>query len=156
MINVDEASVWPQNITLYSWCHKYKPDPIIKPSTRLNMIATMILLHKYAVMLKIGSSKSEHIILFFELLESKLCDWFGKECIRSTIIVFDKASIHLSDRTQSYLTYKKLSVLTLPPYTPEQNNVEQVFKRLKTDLSSCDFTKKRLEYIVTETIMAMK
>ena len=62
----------------------------------------------------------------------------------------------MSDRTQSYLKYKKFSVLTLPPYTPEQNNVEQVFKRLKTDLSSCDFTKKRLEYIVTETIMAMK
>ena len=156
IIYVDEASVWPQNITLYSWCHKYKPDPIIRPSTRLNMIAAMILPHKYAFMLKNGSSKSEHIIFFFELLDSKLCDWFGEEYIRSTIIVFDNASIHMSDRTRSYLKYKKLSVLTLPPYTPEQNNVEQVFKRLKTDLSSCDFTKKRLEYIVTETIMAMK
>ena len=51
---------------------------------------------------------------------------------------------------------QKLSVLTLPSYTPEQNYVEQVFKRLKTDLSRCDFTKKRLEYIITETIMAMK
>ena len=49
-----------------------------------------------------------------------------------------------------------LSVLTLPPYTPEQNDVEQVFKRLKTDLSRQDFSKKRLEYIITETIMLMK
>ena len=115
IIYVDEASVWPQNITLYSWCHKYKPDPIIRPSTRLNMIAAMILPHKYAFMLKNGSSKSEHIIFFFELLDSKLCDWFGEEYIRSTIIVFDNASIHMSDRTRSYLKYKKLSVLTLPP-----------------------------------------
>ena len=90
------------------------------------MIAAMILPHKYAFMLKNGSSKSEHIIFFFELLDSKLCDWFGEEYIRSTIIVFDNASIHMSDRTRSYLKYKKLSVLTLPPYTPEQNNVEQV------------------------------
>ena len=51
---------------------------------------------------------------------------------------------------------QKLSVLTLPLYIQEQNYVEQVFKRLKTDLSKCDFTIKRLEYIVTETVMAMK
>ena len=62
----------------------------------------------------------------------------------------------MSDRTQSYLKYKKLSVLTLPPYTPEQNNFGQVFKWLNTDFSNCDFTKKRLEYIVTETTMVMK
>ena len=45
-----------------------------------------------------------------------------------------------------------LSVLTLPPYTPEQNDVEQVFKRLKTDLSRQDFSKKGFECIITETI----
>ena len=81
------------------------------------MIAAMILPHKYAFMLKNGSSKSEHIIFFFELLDSKLCDWFGEEYIRSTIIVFDNASIHMNDSARSYLKYKKLSVLTLPPYT---------------------------------------
>ena len=156
IIYVDEASVWPQNVTLYSWCHKYNPDPVIRPSTRLNMIAAMILPHKYAFMLKNGPTKSEHMIFFFELLHHKLWDWFGEEYVSSTIIVFDNASIHVSDRTKSYLIHKKLSVLTLPPYTPEQNLVEQVFKRLKTDLSKCDFSKKRLEYLVTEAIMKMK
>ena len=77
IIYVDEASVWPQNITLYSWCHKYISDQIIRPSTRLNMIAAMILLHKYSFMLKNGSTKSEHIIFSFELLHNKLWDWFG-------------------------------------------------------------------------------
>ena len=90
------------------------------------------------------------------MLHEKLCDWFSEEYIKSTIFVFDNASIHISDSSKWYLKHKKLSVLTLPPYTPEQNYVEQVFKRLKTDLSKCDFTKKRLEYIVAETIMAMK
>ena len=156
MIYVDEASVCPQNITLYSWWHKYKPDPIIRPSTRINMIAAMILPHKYAFMLKTGATKSEHMIFFFELLHSKLSDWFGEDYINSTIIVFDNASVHVSDRWKSYLKWKKLSVLTLPPYTPEQNHVEQVFKRLKTDLSKCDLSKKRLEYIVCETIMKMR
>ena len=156
MIYVDEASVCPQNITLYSWWHKYKPDPIIRPSTRINMVAAMILPHKYAFMLKTGATKSEHMIFFFELLHSKLCDWFGDEYINSTVIVLDNASVHVSDRWKAYLRWKKLSVLTLPPYTPEQNLVEQVFKRLKTDLSKWDLSKKRLEYIVTETIMAMK
>ena len=156
IVYVDEASVWPQNITLYSWCHKYIPDPIIRPSTLLNMIAAMILPHKYSFMLKNGSTKSEHIIFFFEQLHNKLWDWFGDEYIKSTIIVFDNASIHISNCTKTYLKYKMLSVLTLPPYTPEQNDVEQVFKRLKTDLSRQDFSKKRLEYIITETIMLMK
>ena len=156
MIYVDEASVCPQNITLYSWWHKYKPDPIIRPSTRINMVAAMILPHKYAFMLKTGATKSEHMIFFFELLHSKLCDWFGEEYINSTVFVLDNASVHVSDRWKAYLRWKKLSVLTLPPYTSEQNLVEQVFKRLKTDLSKWDLSKKRLEYIVTETIMAMK
>ena len=107
-------------------------------------------------MLKNGSTKSEHIIFFFEQLHNKLWDWFGDEYIKSTIIVFDNASIHISNCTKTYLKYKMLSVLTLPPYTPEQNDVEQVFKRLKTDLSRQDFSKKRLEYIITEAIMLMK
>ena len=156
MIYVDEASVCPQNITLYSWWHKHKSNPIIRPSTRINMIAAMILPHKYAFMLKTGSTKSEYMILFFDLFHAKLWDWFGEEYIKSTVIVFDNASVHVSDRCKSYLKWKKLSVFTLPPYTPEQNYVEQVFKRLKTDLSKQDFSKKRLEYIVSETIMNMK
>ena len=61
IIYIDEASVWPQNVTLYSWCHKYKSNPIIRPSTRINIIAAMIMPHKYAFMLKNGSTKSEHI-----------------------------------------------------------------------------------------------
>ena len=81
------------------------------------MIAAMILPHKYAFMLKNSSSKSEHIILIFELLDNKLCDLFGEECIRSKIIVFDNASINISDRTLPYLKYKKLSVLILSSYT---------------------------------------
>ena len=85
MIYVDEASVFPQNITIYSWRHKYTPDPIIIFSIRINMIATMILLHKYAFMLKTGATKSEHIIFFFELLHSKLSDWFGEDYINSTV-----------------------------------------------------------------------
>ena len=36
------------------------------------MIAVMILPHKYAFMLKTGSTKSEHMIFFFELLHAKL------------------------------------------------------------------------------------
>ena len=156
IIYIDEASVCPQNIMLYSWWHKYKPDPIIRPSARINVVAAMILPHKYAFMLKTGSTKSEHIIFFFELLHAKLCDWFGKEYLGSTIVVLDNASVHLSSNCRSYFSSKGLSVLTLPPYTPEQNNVEQVFKRLKTDLSKRDLAKKRLEYIVADTIMRMK
>ena len=76
---------------------------------------------------------------FFEFLYAKLCDCFGEVYIKSTIIVFDNASVHVSDRCRAYFKWKMLSVLTLPPYTPEQNYVEQVFKRLKTDLSKCDF-----------------
>ena len=80
-IYVDEASVCQQNITLYSWWHKQKPDPIIRSSTRINMIAAMILPHKYSFMLKTGATKSEHMITFYELLHSKLWDYFREEYI---------------------------------------------------------------------------
>ena len=73
---------------------------------------------------------------------------FSKEFIKSTIFVFDNASIHLSDRCKSYFKWKKLSVLTLPPHTPEQNNVEQDFKRLNTDFSKQDLSKKRLDILL--------
>ena len=156
IIYVDEWSVWPQNLSLYSWCHKYKPDPLIRPSKRINMIAALISPNKYEIMLKTGSTTSHHIIFFFELLNQKLCDLYGNDYISSTVIVLDNASIHLSESWSSYFKFKKLSILTLPPYSPELNDVEQVFKRLKTDLSICDFSKKRLEYIVAESIIKMK
>ena len=85
-------------------------------------------------MLESVPTKSEHIIFFFELLHSKLCDWLGEEYINFTIVVFNNASVHVSERCKAYLKWKKRSVLTFPSYTPEQNNVEQVFKRLKTEL----------------------
>ena len=56
IIYIDETWVCPQNVTLYSWWHKYLPDPIIRPSTKINIIAAMILPHKYAFMLKIGAT----------------------------------------------------------------------------------------------------
>ena len=56
IIYIDEVSVCPQNITLYSWWHKYKPDSIIRPSARINVVAAIILPHKYAFMLKTGST----------------------------------------------------------------------------------------------------
>ena len=62
------------------------------------MISAMILPHKYAFMLKTGATKSEHMIFFFELLHSKLSDWFGEDYINSTVIVLDNASVHVSDR----------------------------------------------------------
>ena len=49
-------------------------------------------------MLKTDTTKSEHMILFFELLHSKFSDWFGEDYISSTVIVFDNASVHVSDR----------------------------------------------------------
>ena len=82
--------------------------------------------------------------------------WFGEEYINSTIVVFENASVHVSEGCKAYLKLKKFSVLTLPSYTPEQNNVDQVFKRLKADLSKCYMSKKRLKYIIAETIMNMK
>ena len=111
MIYVDKASVCPQNVNLYSWWHKQKPDSIIRPSTRINMIAAMILPHKYAFMLKTGATISDYMVSFFELLHDKLCDWFGEEYLKSTVIVLDNASLHVSDRCKAYFKWKMLSYL---------------------------------------------
>ena len=64
MIYLDEVSVCPHNVTLYSWWYKYKPHPIIRPSTRIKMVTPMKLPHKYAFMLKTCATKSKHMIFF--------------------------------------------------------------------------------------------
>ena len=53
----------------------------------------------------------------------------------------------MSNKCKSYLKWKKLYVFILQPKTQEQIYVEQVFRRLKPDLSKCDLSKKRLKHI---------
>ena len=62
----------------------------------------MILLHKYAFMLKTDSTKSDHMKSFFELLHDKFCDLFDEEYIKSTIIVLNNTFVHMSDRCKIY------------------------------------------------------
>ena len=120
------------------------------------MIGAQILFNKYAFVIKRSTTKSKHIVFFFELLYEKCSTIFGKDFASSTIFVFDNARVHTSKDWKEYFKKKGLSVMTCPPYTPEQNKVEYVFRKLKTDLSHKSLFKKRLEFVVAETIINMK
>jgi transposase len=104
-------------------------------------------------MLKKGSTKARQVIRFFELLHNRLEDLFGIEYIKHTVFVMDNAKVHTAKLAKKYFELKQLSILTLPPYTPEMNKVEKTFLYLKMKLKKKCLFNKRLEYIVIQAMM---
>ena len=51
------------------------------------------------------------------------------------IIVWDNASIYLSDRASEFILLSKLRVITIPPYNPVLNPVEKLINCIKMKLS---------------------
>jgi hypothetical protein len=82
----------PQGISTYTWQKKSVKNRLIRaPDKAINAIAAWICKDKYVFMLKKGSTQENHIIRFFELLDEKLCDWFGAKYRESTVFVLDNA-----------------------------------------------------------------
>ena len=150
---VDECSVSTDNLSTKTWVQKNSFVPLIRPSNqRLNIIATYIQKGKYAFMLKKGTTKTHHVITFFEKLHAILCDTFSDDCIKYTVFVLDNARVHVSSKAKIFFKEKQFVVMTLPPYTPEFNKVEGTFNLLKTHIKKQNLYDRRIEHVVLDVI----
>lgn len=156
-IYVDECTVDPSNLSLRSW----QPVGIQQPlkrvlSNRVNLIAAYITKQKVWFMVKKGSTKTYHIKRFFNLLDDKLTQLYTSEYKFYTIFIMDNAKVHVSKAARRFFKESELTVITLPPYTPELNKVERTFFYLKASLKKQDFEKSRLEKLVIDAIIGLK
>jgi transposase len=63
-------------------------------------------------------------------------NWFADQIKKPTILIIDNASIHTSDEFNSNIEdWKKkgLTIYHLPPYSPELNVIEMVWRKIKYD-----------------------
>ena len=156
LIYIDESAISPTTISAWSWQKKGELAPLLRdPWTRINVIAARVFRGKYAFMLKKGPTKSEHVIRFLELLDLRMKEFFGEEYRRHTILVMDNAKVHTSLTTRSYMRQKGFEVLMLPPYSPELNKAEHIFRSLKGKLRRECLYERRLEWVVAQIITNM-
>jgi len=155
-IYIDEASVASDNLSTRSWQIKGESHPLVRPGgERINVIAAYILKGKYAFMLKRGSTTSEHVAYFIDMLHEVLIKTYGAGYLKHTIFIMDNAKVHVSNASKKHFRVKGYPILTLPPYTPEYNRVENTFNLLKMVLKKKNLYKKRLEYVVAHAILEL-
>ena len=156
LIYIDEASIAADNLSTRSWQMKGQSYPLVRPSgERLNVIAAYILKGKYAFMLKKGSTTSEHIAYFIDMLHEVLARTFGDDYLKHTIFIMDNAKVHVSGVAKRHFKEKGYPILALPPYTPEYNKVENTFNLLKMILKKKNLYIKKLEYVVAHAILEL-
>jgi len=64
------------------------------------------------------------------------CDAFCRTITKKTVVVVDNASIHRSEEFEDRVPYWKkhgLIITYLPPYSPELNLIEILWRRIKYD-----------------------
>ena len=153
IIYVDECSISTDNLSTKTWVQKGSFVPLIRPTDqRLNVIAAYIMKGKYAFMLKKGTTKTHHVIMFFEKLHAMLCNAFSDDYIKYTVFVLDNARVHVSSEARTFFKEKQFAVMTLPPYTPELNKVEGTFNLIKTLIKKQNLYERRLEHVVVDAI----
>ncbi len=51
------------------------------------------------------------------------------------MVVFDNASIHLTEPIHTFFKKKAIVAITLPQYTPQMNPIEKVFRAVKLKMA---------------------
>ena len=155
-IYIDEATVASDNLSTRTWQIKGQPHPLVRPGgERINVIAAYILKGKYAFMLKRGSTKSDHVMHFIDMLHETLVNHYTEDYLNHTLFIMDNAKVHVSKKSKRHFREKGYPILTLPPYTPEYNRVENTFNLLKMILKKKNLYKKRLEYVVAHAVLEL-
>ena len=153
IVYVDESAISPTKISTWCWQKKAELAPLLRDTyTRINVIAAHVFKGKYALMLKKGPTRSEHVIRFIELLDQRMKELFGEEYRQHTILVLDNAKVHTSSETRGYLRQKGLATLMLPAYSPELNKAEHIFQSLKSKLRKECLYGSQIEHLVARVI----
>ena len=69
--------------------------------------------------------------------------------------MFDNASIHKAKKVKLLVKKLRWVVFSIPPYSPELNQIEHTFGILKSNISKRNMNGKELKQIVIEEIIKL-
>ena len=72
------------------------------------------------------------------------------------IVIYDNASIHKTKKVRIIMKKLKWVVFTIPPYSPELNQIEHTFGILKVRIAKRNFNIKKFKEIIREEIIKLK
>ena len=151
---IDESSFSSSALPLYSWMKRgWDAERVIRPSSqRFNVIAAQWNKEAY-FMMKSKTTNKDQFWEFIKLLDKQLISRLAKITYeRRMVVMFDNASIHKTKEVK--LLVKKLGwvVFTIPPYSPELNQIEHTFGIIKSKMSKRNFNAKTVMQVVKEEI----
>ena len=154
---IDESSFSSSALPLYSWMKRgWDAERVIRPSSqRFNVIAAQWNKEAY-FMMKSKTTNKDQFWEFIKLLDKQLISRLAKITYeRRMVVMFDNASIHKTKEVK--LLVKKLGwvVFTIPPYSPELNQIEHTFGILKSKMSKRNFNAKTVIQVVKEEIKCL-
>ena len=154
---IDESSISSSALPLYSWMKSWcDAERVIRPSSqRFNVITAQWNKEAY-FMMKSKTTNEDQFRDFINLLDKELRSRLAKITYeRRMVVMFDNASIHKTKEVK--LLVKKLGwvVFTIPPYSPELNQIEHTFRILKSKISKRNFNGKTMMQIVKEEILCL-
>lgn len=126
----DETGVSLTPVVPYAWQHPERP--LVLPSARsrrLNVLGFMSRTNRCFFHTVTGNVASEQVIAAFDAFAQQTQQ---EKAIR--FVILDNASMHRSDAFRTRLTTwleQGLAVHYLPPYSPELNRIEILWRKIK-------------------------
>ncbi len=133
LVFVDECGFAPSQPVSYTWVRagERKRLPYENPQgRRLNVLAALVPEGPYAALYWVpfpGTFRADHIV--------RLCEQLPPVPV-PTVVVLDNASIHVSSEVKvarQTLRARRTFLYYLPPYSPELNDIERLFRTIKYD-----------------------
>ncbi len=133
LVFVDECGFAPSQPVNYSWVRAGERKRIAYENPqgrRLNVLAALVPAGPYAALYWVpfpGTFRADHIV--------RLCEQLPPVPV-PTVVVLDNASIHISTEVKAArptLRTRRTFLYYLPPYSPELNDIERLFRTIKYD-----------------------
>ncbi len=125
------------HLNQYTWLPKGEKTRIIRPDSigRIGMISALSSTGDTYTVLRAGTNRHLEFYNFIVALDKQLRKEYRPGFKQNLILIMDNASIHKNERVQKMLRSRGLMVVTTPPYTPDYNVIERLFRVLKTQYS---------------------
>ena len=107
-------------------------------------------------MLKRSTTKEEQFKEFWIQLDNELRLRLTKNTYEKRMVIrLDNAIIHKTKAVKQLIKKLKWVAFTIPPYSPELNQIEKTFGILKTKISKRNINAKCFEQIIKEKIVKL-
>ena len=151
---IDESSFSSSALPLHSWMKRgCDAERVIRPSSqRFNVIAAQWNKEAY-FMIKSKTTNEDQFWYFLKQIDIELRLRLAKPTYeRRMVVMIDNASIHKTKEVKLLAKKLRWVVFTIPPYSPELNQIEHTFGLLKPKISIRNMNGKELKQIVVEEI----